>query len=311
MAATTSAMLLPSFVQEQPRRDEQLQQPRQNDDEQLETIKYGDVFNVSGDLAANPIAPEDARMMASAETRVLGQMHEAGPADVMRAAAAHNVQVGVLSSRDISDVAKNQGINISETDVPGARVVSECVAGQYLDTTTASGVEMPEQDVITIGQALEAACQIIGNKPVEQSDAAAIHAAEVCATGNNAMNPGGLGATAQAAAIFNAAMDRDEDKIKLNYVLTGATEKLATDKVVSRQDVEGVVSAELRNNPSMTTHPGGVAASISAAARLNEGNTERVVSADLRNNPNLTTHPDGLAASITATAGLNEDGAGI
>lgn len=116
--------------QEQPRRDEQLQQPRQNDDEQLETIKYGDVFNVSGDLAANPIAPEDARMMASAETRVLGQMHEAGPADVMRAAAAHNVQVGVLSSRDISDVAKNQGINISETDVPGARVVSECVAGQ-------------------------------------------------------------------------------------------------------------------------------------------------------------------------------------
>lgn len=71
------------------------------------------------------------------------------------------------------------------------------------------------------------------------------------------------------------------------------------------------MSAELRNNPSMTTHPGGVAASISAAARLNEGNTERVVSADLRNNPNLTTHPDGLAASITATAGLNEDGAGI
>lgn len=94
------------------------------------------------------------------------------------------------------------------------------VVGQYLDTTMTSGVEMPEQDVITIGQALEAACQMIGNKPVEQSDAAAIQAAEVCATGNNAINPGGLGATAQAAAIFNARMDRDEDKIKLNYVLT-------------------------------------------------------------------------------------------
>ncbi|XP_011650979.1 late embryogenesis abundant protein D-34 isoform X2 [Cucumis sativus] len=297
--------------QEQPRRDEQLQQSRRNDDEQLETIKYGDIFNVSGDLAANPIAPEDARMMASAETRVLGQMHETGPADVMRAAAARNVRVGLLSSRDISDVAKSQGINISETDVPGARVVTECVAGQYLDTTMTSGVEMPEQDVITIGQALEAACQMIGNKPVEQSDAAAIQAAEVCATGNNAINPGGLGATAQAAAIFNARMDRDEDKIKLNYVLTEATEKLATDKAVSRQDVEGVVSAELRNNPSMTTHPGGVAASITAAARLNEGNAEGVVSADLRNNPSLTTHPDGLAASIIATADLNEDGSGI
>jgi len=39
---------------------------------------------------------------------------------------------------------------------------------------------------------------------------------------------------------------------------------------VTRQDAEGVVSAELRNNPNLSTHPGGVAASITAAARLNE-----------------------------------------
>ncbi|XP_038881374.1 late embryogenesis abundant protein D-34-like [Benincasa hispida] len=291
------------------------EQPRQNDDEQLETIKYGDVFNVSGELAANPIAPEDARMMDSAETRVLGQVPKAGSADVMRAAAAHNVQIGLLSSRDISDAAKYQGINISETDVPGARVVTESVAGQvvgqYLDTTMASGIETPEQNVITIGQALEAACQTVGYKPVEQSDAAAIQAAEVQATGNNVISPGGLAATAQAAATFNAIMDRDEDKIKLNYVLTAATQKLATDRAVSQQDAEGVVSAELRNNPSLTTHPGGVAASIAFAARLNEGDAEGVVSSDLKNDPSLTTHPGGLAASIIASAGQNEDGGGI
>lgn len=109
--------------QEQPRRDA-------DDDERQETIKYGDVFNVSGDLASNPIAPQDARMMGSAETRVLGEVPRAGPADVMRAAAAHNVRTGILSSRDVSDAAKYQGINISETDVPGARVVTEYVAGQ-------------------------------------------------------------------------------------------------------------------------------------------------------------------------------------
>lgn len=84
----------------------------------------------------------------------------------------------------------------------------------------ASGLGTPEQNVITIGQALEAACQTIGNKPVERSDAAAIQAAEVRATGNNVISPGGLAATAQAAATFNARMDRDEDKIKLSYVLT-------------------------------------------------------------------------------------------
>lgn len=39
---------------------------------------------------------------------------------------------------------------------------------------------------------------------------------------------------------------------------------------MTRQDAEGVVSAELRNNPNVATHPGGVAASMAAAARLNE-----------------------------------------
>lgn len=55
----------------------------------------------------------------------------------------------------------------------------------------------------------------------------------------------------------------------MNYI-QGATAKLPADKAVTRQDAEGVVSAELRNNPNVATYPGGVASSIAAAARLNE-----------------------------------------
>lgn len=51
-----------------------------------------------------------------------------------------------------------------------------------------------------------------------------------------------------------------------------ATIKLPADKEATRQDAEGVVSAELRNNPNVATRPGGVAASVAAAARLNQGN---------------------------------------
>lgn len=73
---------------------------------------------------------------------------------------------------------------------------------------------------ITIGEALEATARTAGDKPVDQSDAAAIQAAEVRATGSNIITPGGLAATAQSAASFNAAIERDENKIKLRDVLT-------------------------------------------------------------------------------------------
>lgn len=60
-------------------------------------------------------------------------------------------------------------------------------------------------------------------------------------------------------------------KIHKFVIRQGATGKLASDKPVGREDAEGVVTAELRNSSNLTTHPGGVAASIAAAARLNEG----------------------------------------
>jgi len=123
---------------------------------------------------------------------------------------------------------------------------------------------------ITIGEALEATAQTVGYKVVDQSDASAIQAAEVRATGNNVVAPGGLAAMAQSAAAHNADCSRDEDKVKLSDLLSGATAKLAADKAVTLQDAEGVASAEVRNNPDATATPGGIAASVAAAARINE-----------------------------------------
>ncbi|XP_040999609.1 late embryogenesis abundant protein D-34-like [Juglans microcarpa x Juglans regia] len=252
---------------------EQQQKPR---DEREQPIRYSDVFNVSGDLASNPVGPQDAAMMQSAEQTVLGQTQKGGPAAAMQSAATRNERAGLVGHRGLSDVAGQQGVTVTETDVPGSRIISESVAGQvvcqYVESTAVqqAAVEVIEQSAITIGEALEAAAQSAGNKPVDQSDAAAIKEAEVRATGSNVITPGGLAATAQSAANHNALVDREGDKIKLRDVLTGATSKLAGDKAATQEDAEGVVSAELRNNPIMATQPGGVAASVAAAARLNE-----------------------------------------
>lgn len=54
------------------------------------------------------------------------------------------------------------------------------------------------------------------------------------------------------------------------YTWQHATAKLPADKVATRQDAEGVATAELRNNPNLATRAAGVAASITAAASLNE-----------------------------------------
>lgn len=85
--------------------------------------------------------------------------------------------------------------------------------------TDAEALGLNLQSAITIGEALEAATKTAGNKPVDQSDAAAIQAAEVRASGTNVIAPGGIAASAQSAANHNANVDRDEDKIKLVDVL--------------------------------------------------------------------------------------------
>lgn len=77
-----------------------------------------------------------------------------------------------------------------------------------------------QKGAITIGEALEATAQTDGEKSVDQSDAAAIQAAEVRATGTNFITPGGLAASAQSAAARNEAANREEEKIKLKEVIS-------------------------------------------------------------------------------------------
>ncbi|TKY51168.1 Late embryogenesis abundant protein D-34 [Spatholobus suberectus] len=252
--------------QEQPRRPQSGQDP----------IKYGDVFDVSGDLAKRPVAPEDAAMMQSAETRVLGQTQPGGAAAAMQSAATRNEQAGLVGHRDVTDVTGDRGVAVAEAQVPGRRMITEAVGGQVVEQYTeptpvqAGRASAVRESAITIGEALEATAHTVGNKLVEQGDASAIQAAEVRATGSNVITPGGLAAMAQSAAAYNADCKLDQDKVKLADVLTEATAKLPADKAATLQDAEGVASAEVRNNPHATATPGGVAASVAAAARLNE-----------------------------------------
>ncbi|XP_040383932.1 late embryogenesis abundant protein 31-like [Oryza brachyantha] len=134
---------------------------------------------------------------------------------------------------------------------------------------------------ITIGEALEATALSAGDRPVEPSDASAIEAAEARAAGRPLQDDGDDGAPAQmgclaararAAADANALAARDEDKTTLGDVLADATVKLqGADKEVEREDAARVVGVEVRSKPDAMARPGGVAASIAAAARLNRG----------------------------------------
>ncbi|KAK3440815.1 hypothetical protein EUGRSUZ_B01084 [Eucalyptus grandis] len=90
-------------------------------------------------------------------------------------------------------------------------------------------------------------------------------------TGSNVVIPGGLADSAQTAAAYNKGTRRDEAKIRISEVLTGATLKLPADRAANRHDAEWVMDAELRTGGKKAAHPGGVAASVAAAVRLNEG----------------------------------------
>ncbi|KAJ0960113.1 hypothetical protein J5N97_000107 [Dioscorea zingiberensis] len=143
------------------------------------------------------------------------------------------------------------------------------VCGANTGYTSSCGRLHAAECTITIGEALEASAQTAGDRPVDQSDAAAIQAAEVRATGSNVIIPGAWLPRLNLPQLINAGTERSKTRLRF-LMCSGATAKLPADKAATRQDAEGVVSAELRNNPDMTTRPGGVAASVTAAARLNE-----------------------------------------
>ncbi|XP_047085798.1 late embryogenesis abundant protein D-34-like [Lolium rigidum] len=267
-----SRRFLAKMSQGQPRRPASSEQEQGQDG----AIRYGDVFPaVSGGLAKKPVAPQDAATMQSAETMAFGETIKGGPAATMQSAATRNERMGVVAHDQATDVAAEQGVSVSETRVPGGRIVTEFVSGQavgqYLepDDAAAAGGGVDETK-ITVGEALEAAGFAAGTRPVERSDAAAIQAAEVRATGMDGNIPGGLAAQAQSAADSNTWAARDGDKATLGDVLSNATAKLVADKEVEADDAARVAFAETRNKQDVTARPGGVAASMAAAARLNK-----------------------------------------
>lgn len=88
------------------------------------------------------------------------------------------------------------------------------------DVPLKSAVGALNRDAITIGEALEASALSAGDKPVDQSDAAAIQVAEMRATGTNEVTPGGVASMAQSAADLNPRIMLDEAKTRLSDVLS-------------------------------------------------------------------------------------------
>ncbi|XP_031475486.1 late embryogenesis abundant protein D-34-like [Nymphaea colorata] len=235
-------------------------------------VKYGDVFNVSGELANQPVAPRDAALMQSAESQVLGWTQKGGVAATMQSAATLNQEAGYVHPTEYSAAVGGQGMKVTESDIPGRRVVTESVGGQVVGQFS-TPVPEPSPAVtgsFTIGDALEAASVTCGDKPVTQSDASAIQAAEMRATGSNAVRPGGVAASAMSAADANERTGDELQKTTLGEVLADAKRRLVADKVATTEDAEKVRSAELRNNPNLTTVVGGVSENVTAAANLNE-----------------------------------------
>lgn len=97
-----------------------------------EPIKYGDVFTVEGELAEKPVAPRDAAMMQTAEKEMMGKTQKGGAASVMQSAAVKNERAGFVGHNDMNDFASDRGVSVTETDMPGRRIITEAVGGQVL-----------------------------------------------------------------------------------------------------------------------------------------------------------------------------------
>lgn len=251
-----------------------------------EPIKYGDVFNVSGDLASETISPQVAANMAAAEFNVLGHAQPGSPAAAMQAAAMINEASAqwLVGRHGIAEMVKDHAVRVTETTAADRRVVTEAVDGQIIGRRVEPdahfvpmnmGFAAIDDDPITIGEALEVAGISVGDKPVDQNDADAISAAEIRATGERCVRPGGVGATAQSAAALNSHANRIEEMTKLSDVLTDAADKLVEDRAVTKEDAEAVYDAEVHKNSSTQqmmniAEPGGIAASMATTAKLNQ-----------------------------------------
>ncbi len=242
-------------------------QPRRNEGQELpEAITYGDLFNVTGGLAAQPVTPQDAALMQSAETRALGHTQREGVASVMQSAAEMNERPGFVDRCAEDTAVGEEGVTVAEAQLPGMNVTTEYVAGQPIrsafrpapaDYPTAASTD------VTIGEALEAAAMRAGDKPVELSDAIAVQAAERRATGN------GVASATQSAAVVNARLPYQK-KTTLGDVLSSATLDLPADKAVTAGDARRIKELEASHSDTGKVYPGGIGDAMEAAANINE-----------------------------------------
>ncbi|XP_060181317.1 late embryogenesis abundant protein D-34-like [Lycium barbarum] len=172
-----------------------------------EPIKYGDVFEESGEVGRKLIAQKDAAAMQAAESMAIGNVKKGGPAALAQSAADINERRGLLPHDAVTNVTSHDGVAISKEEVNGQQVFTEAIGGQVMGQYVqppGTKLKSPSDDVpaeaMTIGQALEAAAGTAGDKLVDQSDAAAIEAAEIRATGRGQIIAGGIAAAAQSAA---------------------------------------------------------------------------------------------------------------
>ncbi|KAL2935697.1 Late embryogenesis abundant protein 47 [Bienertia sinuspersici] len=154
------------------------------------------------------------------------------------------------------------------------------------DSKSKAKIESNNEEVkpaITIGEALEVVASIVGSKAVDESDAAAIQAAEMRATGATSPSITGIGFQAQSAAMVNARRIYDNEKTTLSDIIGDATTKLENDKPVTMRDADSVRAAELQGDveglvgsdilsdaPKESVYPGGVAEAIATAAVINQ-----------------------------------------
>ncbi|KAG2548946.1 hypothetical protein PVAP13_9KG538626 [Panicum virgatum] len=243
-------------------------------------VLYGDVFAVEGELARTPVAPQDPATMQAAESAVLGRAPRGGAAAAMQSAARRNERLGVVA-RDDGDAAEC-GVAVTEARVPGARVVTEFVAdqpvGQYIEAAEDDGAAAEADELggggavrdgtkITIGEALEATAFSADDQPVEPSDAAAIAAAEARASGadDEARPDGPLAARARART---PTPWRGARRTGPRCATSSRTRRRgwARTRRWSGRTRRGWWAPRCA-----AARPGGVGASIAAAARLNRG----------------------------------------
>jgi hypothetical protein len=82
-------------------------------------IKYGDMFDVSGELVAQPVAPRDAPLLQTAEDIMqgLGHTQKGMPAAVIQSAATLNARTGHVGHAQLSGSIADMGVAVTETEL--------------------------------------------------------------------------------------------------------------------------------------------------------------------------------------------------